>query len=155
MISRVGKHILRTKSKPEIFGLFALYPCFLFICYLAAPWLFFGNYWGNSPTKLMLIIAFGLSTFGPKVTRRGWSLLLTECPLGFDHNDTTRLLTHPKLQKILSPGLHPVFPKCGNALYTQNSYSLTLWWHLGLQITSMDAKFSVQNFSFCSIKSMS
>ena len=54
------------------------------------------------------------------------SLLLIEYPVGFDHNDLTHLPTHPKLQKILSPDLHPIFPKCGNALNTQNSYSLTL-----------------------------
>ena len=34
------------------------------------------------------------------------SLLLIECPVGFDHNDLTHLPTHPKLQKILSPDLH-------------------------------------------------
>ena len=53
-------------------------------------------------------------------------LLLTECLLGFDHSDITHLLSHPKLQKVLFPDLHPVFPKCGNAPNAQNSYSLTL-----------------------------
>ena len=53
-----------------------------------------------------------------------------------------------KLHKILCPDLYPVFPKCGNAPNIQNSYSSTLWWHLGLHNTSLDAKFRVQNFSF-------
>ena len=84
------------------------------------------------------------------------SLNLIECPVGFDRSGITHLATHPKLQKILSPYLHPDFPKCGNSPNTQNSYSLTLWWHLGLHNISLDAKFSVQNFTFCwSNKSMS
>ena len=75
--------------------------------------------------------------------------LVTECPVEFDHNGITHLATHPKLQKIFSPDLHPDFPICGNAPDTQNSYSLTLWWALGLHNTSLYAKFSAQNFSFC------
>ena len=70
MASRHGKHLLRAK-KTEKFEFFALYPCCSFICCLAAPWLSFGYYWGNSLTHLM-IIAFGLLIFSPKVTRRGW-----------------------------------------------------------------------------------
>ena len=46
--------------------------------------------------------------------------------MGFDHNAITHLATHVKLQKILSPELHPIFTKCGNAPNTQNSYSLTI-----------------------------
>ena len=42
-----------------------------FYLFLAAPWLTFGYYWGNSLTHLM-IIAFGLLIFAPKVTHRGW-----------------------------------------------------------------------------------
>ena len=156
MGSRLQKHHLRAKSKTENFGLFALYPCYFFIGCLEASWLTSAYYWGNSLTRLMLIITFGQ----PILTQR-WlggfgSLLLIECPVGFDHNGITHLTTHPKFQKILSQGLHPVLPKCGNAPDIQNSYSLTLYWSLDLHNTSLDAKFSVQNFSFCSsIKSMS
>ena len=66
------------------------------------------------------------------------SLNLIECPVGFDHSGITHLATHPKLQKILSPYLHPDFPECGNAPNTQKSYSLTLWWHLGLHNISLE-----------------
>ena len=41
--SRQEKHLLRAKSKTENFGLFALYPCYFFICCFAAPWLTFGS----------------------------------------------------------------------------------------------------------------
>ena len=51
---------------------FTLYPFYFFICCLGAPWLTFGHYWGNSFTYLVLITAFVLSTFGPKVTQGGW-----------------------------------------------------------------------------------
>ena len=75
MASRLEKSILRAQSKTGNFGLFALYSCyffFFFISYLAAPWLTYGYYWRTSLTHIMLITAFGLSVFGPKVTRRGW-----------------------------------------------------------------------------------
>ena len=62
------------------------------------------------------------------------SLHLIQCPTGFDHNALTHLATTPKLQKILSPDLHPIFTKCGNAPNTQNSYSLTMVWPLPLFI---------------------
>ena len=42
MASRLGKHLLRAKSKTENFGLFALYPCYfylLFGCSMANFWL--------------------------------------------------------------------------------------------------------------------
>ena len=125
MASSHGKHLLTAKSKAENFGLLALYPCYFFICCLAAPWLIFGYFWGNSLTHLMLIIASGLSIFGPKVTRRGW-VSTPEWAVSFDHNGMTHLPTHPKLQKLLSPDLHPLFTKCGNPSNTENSYSLTL-----------------------------
>ena len=83
-------------------------------------------------------------------------LHLIECPVGFDHNGTIHLATYPILQKILSPDLHSDFPKCENVPNTESSYSLILWWRLSLYNTSLDAKFSVENFSFCwSVKSMS
>ena len=72
MASRLGKHLIITQSEAENFGLFALYPYFLFICFLAALWLTFGYYWGSSLTHLTLTIALGISIFGAKVTRRDW-----------------------------------------------------------------------------------
>ena len=145
MASRLGKHLLRAKSKTGNFRLLALYRCYFFICCLTAPWLTFGYYCRNSFTHLMLITAFGLPIFGPKVIRRGWVSRPNWVPSGLWYNGRTNLATHPKLQKILSPDLHPDFPKCGNAPNTQNSYSLTLKRPLGSHI-SLDAKFSVQNF---------
>ena len=124
MASRLGQHLLRAKSKAENFGLYALYPCCFCICCLAAQWPTFDSYQGNSLTHPMLITAFGLSIFGPKVTKGVGYLHLIEFPVSFDQNAITHLATHPKFQKILSPDLHPIFTKCGNAPNTQNSYSL-------------------------------
>ena len=73
------------------------------------------------------------------------SLHLIECPVGCDHNAITHLATHSIFQKILSPDMHTVFMKYGNAPNTQKSYSLTMWSPLRLYNTSLDAKFS---FSF-------
>ena len=95
MASGYGKHHLRAKSKTENFGLFALYPCYFFICCLAARWLTFGYYWGNNLTHLMFI-AFGLLIFALKVTRRGWVTTPNWVPSGFDYNDISHLPTHPK-----------------------------------------------------------
>ena len=50
MASRLGQHLLRAKSKAEIFGLYALYPCCFCICCLAAQWPTFDCYQGNSLT---------------------------------------------------------------------------------------------------------
>ena len=122
MASRLGKLLLRAKWELWVICFLSL---LFFIWCLAAPWLSFGYYWGNSLTYLMLITAFGLSSFGLKVTWKCWALQLTECPVGFDGNSITHLPN------------------------TQNSYSLTLWWSLGLHNTSLNAKFSVQNSSFC------
>ena len=66
------------KLKTWNFGLFALYPCYFFICCLSDPWLTVGYYWGNSLSHLMLITAFGLLSFGSKVSWRGGSLRLIE-----------------------------------------------------------------------------
>ena len=145
MASRLGKHLLRVKSKAKNFALFALYPCYFFVCCLAAPWLTFDQ----SLIHLMLIIVFGLRILVQRLLGGVGSHLLIRCPVGFDHNDITHLPTCSKLQKILSPDLHLISPKCGNAANNQSSYSFTLYWPLGLHNTSFDAKFSVQNFSFC------
>ena len=60
------------------------------------------NFIEEAVPLLMLITAFGLSIFGPKVAPRVGSPHVTECPVGFDQNGITDLTTHPKLQKILS-----------------------------------------------------
>ena len=78
------------------FELFALYPCYFFICCLSDPWLTVGYYWENSLSHLVLITAFGLSIFGPKVSWRGGYLHLAECVVGFDHNGITHSAKHPK-----------------------------------------------------------
>ena len=110
MASRQGKLLLRAKSKTENFELFALYPCYFFICCLAAPWLTFGHYWGNSLTHLM-IIAFGLLIFSPKVTRRGWVSTPNLVPSGLWlqwHNP----LTHsPQIAQNTLPRLELSFSK--------------------------------------------
>ena len=68
-------------------------------------------YWGNTLTHPMLITAFWLFLV------QSWlegiePLHLNECPVSFDHNAINHVATHPKLQKIIFPGLHPVFTKC-------------------------------------------
>ena len=160
MASRLGKHLLRTKSKAEKFGLYALYPCFLFICCLVAQWLIFGYCWRNSLTHLMLIIAFGRSIFGRKVTGRSSVSTSNWVPNGFSSQWHNPLTHSSQIARNALPKLAPSFSKmwkyhqCSQCL--QNSLSLRLEWPLGLQNTSLDANFSVQNFSFCgSVKSMS
>ena len=160
MASRLRKHLLRTKSKAEKFGLYALYPCFLFICCLVAQWLIFGYCWRNSLTHLMLIIAFGRSIFGRKVTGRSSVSTSNWVPNGFSSQWHNPLTHSSQIAKNALPKLAPSFSKmwkyhqCSQCL--QNSLSLRLEWPLGLQNTSLDANFSVQNFSFCgSVKSMS
>ena len=160
MASRSGKHLVRATSKAKNFGLFALYPCYFFICCLAAPWLTLGCYWENSLTDLMLAIASGLSIFGPKLARRGWVSTSNWVPSGLWSQWHNPLTHSPQIAKNTLPKLAPSFSKmwkfhqCSQCL--QNSFILRLEWPLGLQNTSQDAKFSVQNFSFCgSVKSMS
>ena len=127
MASRLGQHFLRAKSKAENFGLFALYSFYFFICCLAAQWPIFDCYWGNSLTHPILLTAFGLPIFVPRVTGRGWgstpnwvpSELWSQCLNPFSHTY--------KLQKILSADLHPVFIKCVNAQNTQKIIA----WHCG------------------------
>ena len=155
MTSRLGKH-LRAKSKTENFRLFALYSCYFFICCLTAPWLTFGYYWGNSLTHLMLITAFGLPIFGPRVTWRDWVSTPNLVPSGLWSQWHKPLAHSAQIAENTLPRLAPRFSKMRKCPNTQKSYSLTLWWPLGLHNTSLDAKFSVQNFSFCwSVKSMS
>ena len=136
------------------------YLLFIASIFLSAVWLpngqfltvieeiVFDCYWGNSLTHPILLTAFGLPIFVPRVTGRGWgstpnwvpSELWSQCLNPFSHTY--------KLQKILSADLHPVFIKCVNAQNTQKNYSLALWWPFGLQNALLDAKFRAQNFSF-------
>ena len=111
MGSRLRKNLLRTKAKAENFGLFALSPCFLFIYCLAAPWLTFGYYWGNSLTHLMLIIASGLSIFGPKVTRRGWVSTPSWVPSGIWSQWHNPLTHSPQIAENTLPRLASNFSK--------------------------------------------
>ena len=72
MTSRLAQHLARVKSEAENFGLFAPYPCYFSIFFLAAPWPTFGCYRGNSLTHPMSITAFELSVFGPELAGRDW-----------------------------------------------------------------------------------
>ena len=96
----------------------------------------------------MLITVFGLLVFGLVLTGRAWTSAPNWVPSGL----WLKCYNTPKLQKLLYPDLNRVFPKCGDAPNTQNSYSFTLWLPLGLHNTSLDAKFRSQNFSFVLIK---
>ena len=101
-----------------------------FICSLAAPWLTFAYYRENSLTHLMsLTLHLGYQFLVQRWLGGFGSLLLIQCPLGFVHNDITHLPTHPKLQKILSQDLHPIFTKCGNA---PNAQAVIAWHCSGL-----------------------
>ena len=147
MASRLEKHLLRAKSKTENSGLFALYPFYLF---LSAVWLPHDQLFEETVSLTQCkSLHFGYLFLAQRWLGGFGSLHLIHCPVDFNHNAITHLATHPKLQKIVSPDMHPVSPKCGNSPNTQNSYSLILWWPLGLHNISLDVKFRVQNFSFC------
>ena len=109
--SRLGKHLLRAKSKAENFGLLALYLSFIFICCLTAPLQTFGYYWGNSLTQLMLIIAFGLSIFVPKVVCRGWVSTPNWVPSGLWLQWHNPLTYSPQIAENTLPRLAPTFSK--------------------------------------------
>ena len=152
----LGNTSLEQNLRLNTLGYLLFILAILFTCCLDAQWLTFGCYWRNCHSPDANHFASRLSIFDSKVTQRGWVSTLNWVRVGVDHNGITHLATHPKSQKILSSDLHSDFLKCGNAPNTQNSYSLPLWWPLGLYNTSLDARFSVQNFSFCwSIKSTS
>ena len=128
MASRLGKHLLRTKSKAENFGWYALYPCFLLICCLAAPGLIFGYCWRNSLTHLMLIIAFRWSIFGRKVTRRGSVSTSNWVPSGLWSQWHNPLTHSPQIPKILSPNLPLVSLKFRNTINALNAFKTVLAW---------------------------
>ena len=111
MASRLEKHLLRAKAKAEKFRLFALLSCYFFICCLAVPWLTFGNYWGNSLTHLMLIITFGQSSFGPKVTLRGWVSTPNWVPKGLWSQWLNPLNYSLQIAENTLPRLTPSFSK--------------------------------------------
>ena len=72
MLSRLGQHLLRAKSKAEHFGLFSLYSCYFLYLQFGSP---MTNFWlllGKQSHYPMLITAFGLPIFDPKVARRDW-----------------------------------------------------------------------------------
>ena len=70
---RPGKHFFRAKSKTENFGLFALYPGYLFYVLFGCP---MTNFWlvlkKQCHSADVNHFVFRLSIFDPKVTRRGW-----------------------------------------------------------------------------------
>ena len=70
----------------------------------------------------------------------------TNFPVSSLHLNPLRYSNQIQEKKI--PDLHLVFPKCGNVPNTQNRYSLAQRRPLALINTSLDAKFSAQNFSF-------
>ena len=72
MASRLRKHLLTAKSKAENLDYLLFIPAtfyLLFGCSMANCWLLLRKQ-SHSPDVTHL--AFGLSIFGPKVTRRGW-----------------------------------------------------------------------------------
>ena len=106
---------------------------------------------------LMLVTAFGLSIFGPKVARRGWVSTCNWVPSGLwsqchnPFNQSSQIIENTLL--TLAPSFSEMW-KCPQ--YSQDSNGLKLLWSLGLHNTSLVAKFKVQNFHFCwSIKPMS
>ena len=147
MASRLEKHLLRAKSKAENSGLLALYPFCLFLLAVRLP----HRHLFEETVSLTLCksLHFAYLFLAQRWLGGFGSLHLILCPVDFDHNAITHLATHPKLQKIVSPDMHPVFPNGENSPNTQNSCILILWWPLGLHNTSLDVKFRVQNFSFC------
>ena len=155
MASRLGKY-LRAKPKVKNFGLLAIYHYYLFVCSLTAPWLTFGYYWESSPCPDVNYCIWAIN-FCPKVARRGWVSTCNWVPSGLWSQWHNPLNHSPQIAENTLPTLEPSFSemwKCPQ--YSQNSNSLKLWWSLGLHNTSLDAKFSVQNFNFCwSIKLMS
>ena len=91
-------------------------PAIFFNCCLAAPWLTFGYYWGNSLTHLMLIIASGLSIFGSKVAQRGWISTPNWVPSGFWSQWHNPLTHSPQIAENTLPRLVPSFSKMWKCL---------------------------------------
>ena len=107
MLSRLGQHLLRAKSKAEHFGLFSLYSCYFLYLQFGSP---MTNFWlllrkqSHSPNVNHRIWAI---SFWPKAGLGGvGSLHLTECPVRFDHNAITS-----QIEKNALPRLKPSFSK--------------------------------------------
>ena len=102
--------------------------CFLFI--LAIFYLLFGcfmtNFWLLLRKPGVNHCIWAINFLIQRWFRGVGSLLLKNCLVGFDDSDLNPLIHSPQIAEILSPDLHPVFPKCENTQNTQNSYSLTL-----------------------------
>ena len=122
---RIRQHLVRPKSKAENFGLFALYTCY----FLSAVWLPNG--------QLLTVIEETVSLTQCESLHLGYlflvqrclggvgSLQLIESPVGFDDNVMIHLATHPKLQKILSSDLNPIFTK------SESTPKTVIPWHCG------------------------
>ena len=141
--SRLGQHLLRSKSKAENYGLFALYSNYffylLFDCPMTNFWLLSSKQY-HSPNVNHCIWAI---SFWSRAEMGGvGSVHLTECPVSFDHKAIT-----PQIAGNTLASHKPSFSKMWKCPQYQNRHSLTLWWPLGLQNTSLDAKLRVQNFN--------
>ena len=128
--SRLRQHLLRAKSKAENFGLFVLYTCYFFICCLTTQWATFNCHRGNSLTHPVWITAFGLSIFSPKVSGRGRISTTNWAPSGLWWQCHDPLSHSPQIAENTLLGLTPNFYKMRKC--PKNSYTLTLWWPLGL-----------------------
>ena len=111
MASRLGKHLLRANSKNENFQSICSLSLLFFICFLSVPWLTFSNYWGNSLTHLILITAFGLSVFGPKMTRSGWVYISNWAPRRLWSKWHNPLKHSPQVAGNTLPRLAPRFSR--------------------------------------------
>ena len=146
MSSRLGQHLLRSKSKAENFGLFALYSSYFFYLLFDRP---MANFWllsSKQSHSLNVNHCIWAISFRPGAEMGGVrSLHLTEWPVSFDCKAIT-----PQIAEDTLPRFKPSFSKMWECPppNTQNRYSLTMRWPLGLQNTSLDAEFRVQNFSF-------
>ena len=104
MACRLGQHLVRAKSKAENFGLFALCPCYFFICCLVAPW---SNFWLLLRKESQPPNANHCNQAISFWARAEWEgLNITECPVGFDHNAII-----PQIVQNTLPRLKPSFSK--------------------------------------------
>ena len=107
-------------------GSFLFIPAIFCICCLAAQWATFDCYPENSLTHPILITVFGLSIFGPKVTKSGWVSTPNWNPNGLWSQCHNPLSYSRQIAENTFPRIAPNFYKMWNAPNTQNSYSLTI-----------------------------
>ena len=101
---------LRAKSKAGNFGWFTLYSYYFITCCLTAPWPTFDGYRGNIITHPILITAFGLSIFCPKVTGRNGVSTPNQVPSGLWSQCHNPLIHSPQIAKNVFPSLvHSIF----------------------------------------------